>query len=103
MTVFGFHLPTCHILSSPSKLIFFYQIAGSCIVNESMLTGESVPVTKSVLHYDEESDETYDVDKHKRHTIFAGTSVIQTRCYGNRALDLDVESFFNSSVLILLC
>jgi hypothetical protein len=37
---------------------------------------------RSALPYDDESDEGYEVEKHKRHTLFAGTSVIQTRCYG---------------------
>ena len=73
-----------YIIYNPEDylLINFSQVTGSCIVNESMLTGESIPVTKSAVPYDDESDETYDVEKHKRHTLFAGTSVIQTRCYG---------------------
>ena len=56
-------------------------IAGTCIVNESMLTGESVPVTKTALTHDAD-DELYGTETHKRNTLFAGTSVIQTRYYG---------------------
>ncbi|TRY61546.1 hypothetical protein TCAL_03194 [Tigriopus californicus] len=72
-------------------------ISGTCIVNESMLTGESVPVTKSALpHADEEED--YDIEKHKRHTLFAGTSIIQTRYYGNsHVLAVAVRTGFQTS------
>jgi predicted P-type ATPase len=54
-------------------------LTGQCIVNESMLTGESVPVTKTALH---SSNETYDTSAHKRHTLFSGTHMIQSRYYG---------------------
>ncbi|KAL1023270.1 hypothetical protein UPYG_G00038510 [Umbra pygmaea] len=60
-------------------------ISGTCIVNESMLTGESVPVTKTNLPNPEEGDHhgncTYSLEEHKRHTLFCGTHVIQTRFY----------------------
>ncbi|XP_052083585.1 polyamine-transporting ATPase 13A3-like, partial [Mytilus californianus] len=56
--------------------------AGTCIVNESMLTGESVPVTKTQLSHQEDS-EVYSADLHKRHTLFSGTKVLQTRYYGH--------------------
>ncbi|XP_058492092.1 polyamine-transporting ATPase 13A3-like isoform X1 [Solea solea] len=57
-------------------------IHGTCIVNESMLTGESVPVTKTSLPSSgEDSARSYDMEEHKRHTLFCGTHVIQTRFY----------------------
>uniref|UniRef100_A0A673CL98 Polyamine-transporting ATPase 13A3 n=1 Tax=Sphaeramia orbicularis TaxID=375764 RepID=A0A673CL98_9TELE len=61
-------------------------VSGTCIVNESMLTGESVPVTKTNLPNPipgdrGESDSAYNTEEHKRHTLFCGTNVIQTRFY----------------------
>ncbi|XP_061680110.1 polyamine-transporting ATPase 13A3 isoform X1 [Syngnathoides biaculeatus] len=62
-------------------------LSGTCIVNESMLTGESVPVTKTNLPNTlpgESGDEVmspYSIEEHKRHTLFCGTNIIQTRFY----------------------
>ncbi|XP_034469935.1 probable cation-transporting ATPase 13A3 isoform X1 [Hippoglossus hippoglossus] len=57
-------------------------IHGTCIVNESMLTGESVPVTKTSLPSSgEDAAVSYSMEEHKRHTLFCGTHVIQTRFY----------------------
>jgi len=48
-------------------------LTGSAIVNESMLTGESIPVIKSALPY---SHDIYDPDKDQKYTIYGGTKVI---------------------------
>lgn len=45
-----------------------------------MYIGESVPVTKTPLPQD---DTPYSPDRHKRHILFCGTQVIQTRFYAN--------------------
>jgi len=53
-------------------------LSGQCIVNESMLTGESVPVIKNaVMPIKEIYDPT--VDSSSKHTLFSGTKVIQAR------------------------
>ena len=42
-------------------------------------------MTKSAVpHLDAVSDEPYNPEVHNRHTIFAGTHVIQTRFYGDQ-------------------
>ena len=66
---------------------------GTCIVNESMLTGESVPVIKSPLPVPENANELYDVETHKRSTLFNGTRVVQTRNYDkSRVLALVIRT-----------
>ena len=67
-------------------------IQGSCIVNESMLTGESVPVTKCSL---QSSSDMYNMELHKRHTVFNGTTVIQTRFYAGNKVRLSLHIFLN--------
>lgn len=72
---------------------------GNCIVNESMLTGESVPVTKTPLPA---INDNYDVREDVNHTLFCGTKVIQTRYYGNEKICLGFSVFCLLVFLLLL-
>ncbi|XP_074655919.1 polyamine-transporting ATPase 13A3-like [Tubulanus polymorphus] len=62
-------------------------ISGNCIVNESMLTGESVPVTKTPLPNPNirnvDTHLKFNMKEHSKHVLFCGTKVIQTRYYGS--------------------
>ena len=50
-------------------------------MNESMLTGESVPITKTSCTKEEA---IYTSREHEKHTLKCGTQVIQTRKYKNQ-------------------
>ncbi|NXI78830.1 AT134 ATPase, partial [Rhipidura dahli] len=56
-------------------------ISGQCIVNESMLTGESIPVTKTHLPQADNFKpwRVYCAEDYKKHVLFCGTEVIQTK------------------------
>ncbi|XP_072011383.1 polyamine-transporting ATPase 13A2 isoform X2 [Engystomops pustulosus] len=57
-------------------------LSGECMVNESMLTGESVPEMKTPLpDGPSTADTVYSSDAHRRHTLFCGTQIIQAKSY----------------------
>ncbi|XP_013203857.1 cation-transporting ATPase 13A2 isoform X1 [Microtus ochrogaster] len=67
-------------------------VAGECVVNESSLTGESIPVLKTALP---EGPKPYCPETHRRHTLFCGTLILQARAYlGPRVLAVVTRTGF---------
>lgn len=55
-------------------------VNGSCVVNESMLTGESVPVVKNSVDLNGEDDQTVNIGNgDPRNTLFAATKILQLK------------------------
>lgn len=52
-------------------------ISGTCTVDESMLSGESVPITKVSLS--EDPNVYYSTFKNKHNTLFCGTQVLHVQ------------------------
>jgi P-type E1-E2 ATPase len=52
-------------------------IQGECVVDESSLTGETVPVVKTLLPSTQQVP--FSIDRHKAHVLFAGSKVIQVK------------------------
>ncbi|XP_057596159.1 probable cation-transporting ATPase 13A5 [Hippopotamus amphibius kiboko] len=72
------------ILVLPGKLSLpcdAVLIDGSCVVNEGMLTGESIPVTKTPLPHTENTTawKSHSLEDYRKHVLFCGTEVIQVK------------------------
>lgn len=70
---------------------------GTVIVNESMLTGESIPITKSAIA-DDGHEKVFSLEKHGKHVIFNGTKVLQTKYYkGQKVKALVIRTSYSTS------
>lgn len=61
-------------------------ITGRCIVNESSLTGESFPVTKTAVDRLVDTDEAptiFSFSKNKQHALYNGTKILEAHCLQN--------------------
>jgi cation-transporting ATPase 13A3/4/5 len=65
-------------------------------MNESMLTGESIPAIKQAIPGN--TEETYDIRKDNRYTLFGGTKVLQLKkTNGQEPLALVIRTGFQTT------
>ncbi|GFU47232.1 probable cation-transporting ATPase 13A4, partial [Nephila pilipes] len=73
-------VPGDALVLSQSPFVLFCDavlVSGNCVVNESMLTGESTPITK--LPISEDSSAAFDCQTNKRSILSCGTEVLLCR------------------------
>nr|XP_060623235.1 probable cation-transporting ATPase 13A5 [Anolis sagrei ordinatus] len=86
-------LESCHLVPGNILLLKGQRLSlpcdailleGSCVIDEGMLTGESVPVTKAPLPQVDNVQpwKKHSLEDHRHHVLFCGTEVIQTRPSG---------------------
>lgn len=89
------HLVPGDIIEIPSQNIIpcdLVLLNGTCVMNESMLTGESIPAIKNSIP---STSEIYDRVKDAKYTLYGGTKVVQTRNGGDSpALGLVIRTGF---------
>lgn len=64
------------IIEIPSQCIIpcdVILLKGTCVMNESMLTGESIPAIKNPIPF---TTDVYDFKKDAKYTLYSGTKVI---------------------------
>jgi len=74
-------------------------IRGSCIIDESTLTGESVPQMKEPLEDVDDDDRRLDINQDKLHILYGGTKVLQHTASGKDqgCLGYVLRTSFNTS------
>jgi predicted P-type ATPase len=60
------------------------------VVDESALTGESTPVSKTAIDAQDDTKTTYNTKTHKRQTILAGTTIVE--CFNDNYLGLVMKT-----------
>lgn len=71
-------------------------LSGSVIVNESVLTGESVPVIKNELPHS--NVDIYDPIADQKYTIYGGTEVLKSKSYwNNKVIALVVRTNYDTA------
>lgn len=65
--------------SKPVQPCDFVILSGNCIVDESILTGESIPLIKDTIYNQPDQSEILDIKaKHKNSILYCGTEVLQS-------------------------
>ncbi|KAK2952201.1 ion-transporting P-type ATPase [Blattamonas nauphoetae] len=68
-----------HLRSGTAVPCDIVLLSGQCIVNETMLTGESIPMIKTALPFTTDPADKLNVEHHKNHILFGGTTIISAK------------------------